>query len=335
MQVRKRSSLSNSRLALGLLAAALAGALASPALAADKDYKGWYGSIDLALTQPNSLDQHFANEVDTSLTNTNRLVIDNDSDFTWRADVGYTFGRGFGSLQVSYWSFDNEDKQNGSTNGYLFPSIFGYGYPILGMYLYNSPITFQATGKVKARTFDLDYVRPIQVGEKFTVKWLTGFRTARFEEDQSITAVDSLAAVYSQSRHQEATGNGLRVGVSGVFGLTKHFSIEAGMAASFMQAKTDGDAIEIFNSGTTETKKASDDHVTGEIRDYDFRAVWNYGRVDYFLGYDASQWEGLVTDPLPASGCCGPASGVGGRDRNSVSFNSFHGGITYRFGKPR
>ena len=336
MHVCNRSVLSSSRLTLGLLTIALGSVLASPAFAADKDIKGWYGTLDLALTQPNSLDQHFADEVDPATASTNRLVIDNDKDFTWRVDVGYSFGKGLGSLQVSYWSFDNEDKQEGTSGGNLYPSIFGYSSQIgYGMYLSAPPASFQATGKVKARTVDLDYIRPIQVGEKFTVKWLAGYRTARYEEDLNLAAADGNGTYY-QGRHQEATANGLRVGVTGVFGFTKHFSIEAGMAASFMQAKTEGDSTETFNGFVTgtATRQGSDDHVTGEIRDYDFRAVWNYGHIDYFLGYDVSEWDGLVVNPVPLA-VNGFQGSIGSSDRSSVSFNSFHGGVTIRYGKPK
>ncbi|HZC67759.1 MAG TPA: hypothetical protein VE201_03990, partial [Nitrospirales bacterium] len=101
-------------------------------------YTGWYGNLDLALTQPNSLDQHFANFIDFSgaQAKDHRLVMDNDDDLTWRLDLGYSWGK-MGALQVSYWQFDNDDSQGDSLNGAVYPTIFGYGTNG-GMYAYNA-----------------------------------------------------------------------------------------------------------------------------------------------------------------------------------------------------
>src|SRR5207245_3971740 len=125
----------------------------------------------------------------------------------------------------------------------------------------------------------------------------------RYEEEQAFDGSDATAR-YIEAKHIEAKGYGLRVGVTGVFGFTKHFGLEGSMAASFMQARTEGKTSEIPSTGSTLTRKANDDHLLGEIREYDFKAVWNYGRVDYFVGYEASEWDGLVGDPLPGGEAC-------------------------------
>jgi Legionella pneumophila major outer membrane protein precursor len=338
MHLGRRRGHIASRFAPAVLAVLAALAIATPTRAADSDYKGWFAALDVAMTQPNSLDQHYATEIDSSFTNANHLVMENDSDLTWKASVGYGFGKGLGSLQVSYWSFDNEDKQAGTeTAGYLYPSIFGYGYRYGGMYINNYPIDFAAASKVKASTIDVDYIRPIAVGEKFAVKWLAGLRIAHYEEDQAFDALDAAGYEYIQTKHLESDGNGLRVGVTGVFGFGKHFSLEASMAASFMQADTKGDSgqafIDTIGGVNSETRHAEDDYIRGEIRDYDLKAVWNYGHLDYFVGYSQSDWDGMPVDPLPANGCCGGAADNTARNRESVSFNSLHGGVVWRFGK--
>src|SRR6266705_3260450 len=98
---------------------------ASPAIAADKDYKGWFAALDLATTQPDGLDQHFANEVTPPMhNNARRLVIDNTSHLSWRGSVGYGFGQDWGSLQASYWTFDHADSDNGTTPDAFLPTIF-------------------------------------------------------------------------------------------------------------------------------------------------------------------------------------------------------------------
>src|SRR5467141_3132262 len=109
----------------------------SPAMAAHHDdYKGWFVSLDAAETQPNSLDQQYANIVDPVPPGfTTRKVMDNKSDFTWAIKAGYSWGE-LGGLAVSYWSFDNEDTINATqTSGYVYPTVFGaYGYNNAGAY---------------------------------------------------------------------------------------------------------------------------------------------------------------------------------------------------------
>jgi hypothetical protein len=323
----------------GLGFAALLASTATAA-AADREYKGWYVALDSALTQPNSLDQHFANEV-TSPTDVERLVLDNKAHATFRGTVGYTFGSGMGSLQASYWGFDHEDREGGTTNDVLDPTLFGYGYAFGGLYLTTyPPFTFEATGKVKATTIDFDYVRPIAVNEKFSLKWLSGLRVAHYEEDLTFAEADSAypANTLAQAKHFESDAKGLRLGVTGVFGFTKHFSLEASFSSSFLQANTKGDASQTLPVSGSETEHASDDHIRGEIRDYDLRAVWSRyvgGHLDLYLGYSASNWDGLVTDPLPGNENFPPPGTIASRGRQTISFDGLHGGIVWRFGRIR
>src|SRR5437773_1296735 len=314
-------------------------ATAAPARA-DDDVKGWFVALDIAMTQPNSLDQSFATHIDQTATpfRDTRLMMDNDSDMTYRASVGYGFGKGLGNLRVSYWSFDKGDEQAGTLlGGGVYPSVFGYGYNYGYVSLYNpAGVTYKATSKVKARAYDLDYVRPISVGEKFSVQWLVGLRVARYEEDQTFFG-DSNGYPYGaatdfETKHFKSDAKGPRVGVTGVFGFGKHFSLDGSLAVSFLQADTDALATQTVNGTLEEIRRSSDDHIRGEIRDFDLKGVWSYGPLDYYIGYAASEWDGLVTDPLPASNCCGGVN-PGSRGRQTVSFNSVHGGVTFRFGK--
>jgi major outer membrane protein len=335
MRPRKSGGILVTRLSLAGIGALVLLAAASPARAADKDYKGWFAALDLATTQPDSLDQHFADEaVAPASDNFERLVIDNRSHLSWKGSVGYDFGKELGSLQASYWIFDHEDKDSGTAQGDLLPTIFGFGYGPGAMYITAPPTSFVAKSKIKARTYDLDYLRPIAVGEKFAVRWLAGLRTARYEEDLNFSATDSAAFQYRQSKHLESKAMGLRVGATGVFGFTKHFGLEASMAVSFMQADNDFNSSETFvNAGTMARLKGSNKHDRGEIRDYDFKALWSYGHLDYFVGYQASEWDGLVEDSLPAGGCCTGSPGNAGRQ--TIAFNSFHGGVIWRFGRAK
>src|SRR5262245_23474435 len=159
---------------------------ATPVEAAENKNQGFFVDLDYALTQPNSLDQHFATHVDASTNPVldERLVIDNDADSTFRAGIGYRLGRGLGSLQVSYWSFENDDLEEGVLNGGVYPTIVGYTYGG-GMYIYNaSGVRFEATSRVKAETFDLDYTRTTPMSSTFSLKWIAGLRKATYEETQ-------------------------------------------------------------------------------------------------------------------------------------------------------
>jgi hypothetical protein len=302
----------------------------------DKKYTGFFIALDYALTQPNSLDQHFATHVDASTNPVldERLVIDNDADSTFRASIGYRLGRGLGSLQVSYWSFENDDLEEGVLNGGVYPTIVGYTYGG-GMYIYNaSGVRFEATSKVKAETMDLDYTRTTPMSSTFSLKWIAGLRKATYEETQTFLGNDGVND-FLQDKTYNSDAVGLRVGVAGVFGITKHFGLEGSMAMSFLQANTDGVATATFPSGSIQTIRGKDDHVWGDIQDYDLRAYWNFGLIDYYVGYSDSIWSGLPSDPVPAGGCCSGSLAPGGRYRQTISFNSLHAGIVLRFGGRR
>ncbi len=305
----------------------------STAMAAHHDdYKGWFVSLDAAETQPNSLDQGVANIVDINNNNfTTREVMDNKSDFTWAVKVGYSWGE-LGGLAVSYWSFDNEDKLNATeATGYVYPTVFGaYGYNNGGTYALVGPVDYTATAKTKASTIDLDYSRPMHAGEKLTVDWIAGLRSATFEETRTFdSGLDSGGYYVNQTHHMKSDAFGVKVGARVNFGFTQHFSLQGLMAYSFMQANTDGEATQNAG-GTLDQITSSDDHVMGEIKDYDVRAVWNWNALDFYVGYGGQTWEGLVADPIEGS-CCG-ASGAGHSTRDSVAFNSAHAGVTFRFG---
>ena len=315
-------------------------AFATPASAADQDYKGWFVALDLATTQPNSLDQHFANHIDSTQAPSpvERLVIDNSTDFTYRASVGYSWGGSLGSLKVSYWSFDNEDKMTDTLAGYVNPTIFGYGYNGGAMYVYDAAgVNFTATSKVKASTTDLDYIRPIATSEKTTLSWLAGLRVASYQEDQGFVGVDQYAVSYYQDKHFESNGVGLRVGAAAEFGFTPHFGLVSSAVFSFLQADLEGHSSQQFGAaGTPETMHAKDNNIRGEMRDFDVKAVWSYGSLDYWLGFSTSSWDGMVADPVPGLAGAPFSFGIGpteSRSRDNVSFNSLHAGVKWRFGK--
>jgi len=309
----------------------------APAFGASQDFEGWFGSLDLALTQPNSLDHQFANHVDFSgaTPSTERLVIDNDDSLAVRLSFGYSWGSK-GMLRVSYWGFDNDDEVSDTLNGGVYPTIFGYGTNG-GAYIYNSAgVDFEAASDVEASAWDVDYLRPMEVGEKFTVKWLAGLRVANYDETQSFEGTDGVYT-YFQEKVIESEAWGFRVGAGGTFEFTEHFALEAGLAVSFMQAEADGNTIQECSAGSvcdgTETREGNDNNVRGEIRDYGVRAVWMFQPLDVYVGYSASNWDGLVTDPVPSNDAGHFAQGpVGSSGRDSIAFNAWNAGIRFRFG---
>ena len=315
-------------------------AIATPASAAGQDYKGWFVALDLATTQPNSLDQHFANHVNNTLAPApvERLVIDNSTDFTYRASAGYSWGGSLGSLKVSYWSFDNDDKMSDTLPGGVYPTIFGFGYNNLGFYPYNAAgVAFTATSKVKAQTTDLDYIRPIATSEKNTLSWLAGLRVASYEEDQGFVAFDG-SYYYYQDKHIKSDGIGLRVGAAAEFGFTPHFGLVSSAVFSFLQADLEGDSSQHSTAvgSVLETHHSKDNNIRGEMRDFDVKAVWSYGALDYWVGFSTSSWDGMVADPVPGLAGGPLVFGIGpteSRGRDNISFNSLHAGVKWRFGK--
>jgi hypothetical protein len=332
------------RVATGWALAALL-ALAAPtgaSAAANDELKGWMLALEVALTQPSGLEQEYAvlSTIPPSPVAGSRLLLDNDADLTYRISGGYNFGLDMGSLEVSYWTFDNDDKESGAQSGYVIPALFGYGfYSFQAAYLGGA--TTRATSSVKASTLDVDYSRALDVGERFTFRWLAGLRTASFEEDRSLD-VDGATAGYDyavrQTRHFDSDAFGVKVGGRGSFGFTEHFGMEGGLAVSLLQADSKGNSFQSITelSGpvtSSERNRGEDDSALGKIIDVDLRGTWTSGALSVYIGYSASSWEGFVQDPNPPRSPVFPI--IAGRSRDSVSFNSLNAGIIFRFGSQR
>lgn len=316
------------RLRRTLLFLALAAVLmlAAQSQARADDYKGWFVYLDLASTQPNSLNQHYANTADFATGQAQILSLENDPDFTWKLGGGYSWGK-MGMLKVSYWTFDNEDKESGTVAGAMYPTVFGYGAIYGYQYLYGP--TFEATGEVKATTFDIDYARPFPAGEKMTISWLAGLRIASYEETQTFSGTDALYT-YEQDKHFENKGWGPRVGVNVDWGFTPHFSLGGTAAFSFMQVTTEGDASQSAPGVYSESLSVESDYVRGLIMDFDLRAIWSYNKFGFWVGYEMSDWGGISTNPFPPSdNFVGP---MGVPEDGDVSFNSWHTGVKWKFG---
>ncbi len=329
-------------------------AAASPAAAAsDEDVKGWVVAVDLALTQPSGLDQEYAFQFDTtSVPQTGiRHIMKNDADATFRFTAGYNFGLAMGGLQVSFWSFDHDDKQSDSLSGQVFPSIFGYGlytqsYPFVEAYNAPGVGTF-ATSSVKASTVDLEYTRALDVGENFTFRWLAGLRTADFEEGRTVELQGAYAGkpmTIQQNGHMDSKARGIKVGGRGIYGFTKHQSLEGGLAFSLLQGDSKGDSSQTFRvfdaadltappTVYSEAQRAEDKSGQGQILDLDLKYVWTADALSVYLGYSYSAWEGLVRDPNLPRTTYFSVTGAGGRD--TVIFSGFDVGIIYRFGARR
>ena len=138
-----------------------------------------------------------------------------------------------------------------------------------------------------------------------------------------------------------AKGWGFKVGASANMDFTDHFGMVADLAISFLQASNRGNLTNCGNDVPPDNPcdddrddlEGSDDSQRGEIRDYGLKAVWHQGPVDIFVGFRSSNWEGLVSDPVPPIG--GGLYGIGqaGSDgRNDVTFNSWHVGAKWRIG---
>jgi len=319
-------------LAFAAVVAGLAlAASGSPAMAAGADYKGFFVALDLATTQPTGMDQSPAVLVDPNTGFITRKTLDNDADFTFALKAGYSWGE-LGGLEVSYWSFDNDQKEDHVENvNYVYPTVFGYGYNVGSYGLFNFPVTYQTTSGIKASVIDVDYFRAMDVGERFTVKWLAGLRSASYEEDLGFNGSDALGAYYIESKHIESDAFGVKVGALLSFGFTDRFALQGKMAFSFLQGDTTAKRTENAG-GTLDQIEGKDDNIRGEIRDYDLRGVWMWENLDVYLGYGGQTWDGLVADPLGSGSCCS-SSTYQSSTRDSIAFNSLHAGVVLRFGK--
>jgi hypothetical protein len=318
----------------------------TPASAASEDFKGWLLALDVALTQAEGLDSHIATISNGSAfpPTAERIVMDLDADVTWGASIGYNFGLDLGQVQVSYWTFDDDNSENFSKPGFTVPALFGYGYYGY-MLLCNSsfggcdptlPVTFTGGTGVKASTWDLDYSRTMEIASKFSFTWLGGLRTASFEEQQSFNGFDGYY-IAEQARSWSADALGIRVGARGNFNFTEHFGLQAGVSWSQMMADTEGQSSQTFVNGgfgcsappCTEIDVGKDNNLHGSILDLNLKGVWSAGPVDISLGFTSSSWDGFVKNPVPANGFLFTSeSGVG----ESIGFSSFEVGLLWRIG---
>ena len=338
----------------GICLAALLALAATPAAAGGDEVKGWILGLDLALTQPGGLDQEYAFQTDILTTPFpgRRHLLDNDPKATTRIGAGYNFGLDLGSLEVSYWGFDNDDGRSGVMSGEVYPTVFGYAYYGFTSAYLSSPygVRTRAKSHVQAASLDVDYSRALDVGSNFTFRWLAGLRSVTFEEEVTFegSATDYYGFTYSitQKRHVDSSAFGVKVGGRGSFGFTKRFSLEGGVAVSLLQANIKGDSRQTIASdkviltdppvpplSVSWLNRADGDSGRGQILDLDLKGIWTEGPLSVYLGYSASSWEGLVRDPNPPRSTVYPL--ISGRSRDSVSFNGFNVGIIYRFGARR
>lgn len=343
MQSRKRNI--RTRIAWMALSFAVVtmGAAGSQAMAAQGAYKGWFVALDLANTQPTGLDQHYATVLDITNGFQTVKVMDNGADFTWGLKGGYSWGN-LGGLSVAFWSFDNEDSINANEGiHYVYPTVFGgfaYNNGLFASLIpLSNPVTYTATSQVKASIIDVDYYRPMQVGEKTTIKWIAGLRSASWEEDQNFAGKG--ASIYGidpyyidQTKHISSDAFGVKLGANLIFGFTEHFSLQGTMAFSFLQGSNDATTTNQTSDGTNklfDQVSFKDDNIRGEIRDFDVRGAWDWDRYGFWVGYGGQTWDGLVADPTGEQTCCF-ATQTSHSSRDSIAFNSLHIGAIFRFG---
>ena len=344
-KIRLTKALRHAWLGLALLL------LFGPAPQAADEPRGWLLALDAALAQPSGLERPLATVIDAISfpPRSERILLEHDADLAWGAGVGYDFGREYGRIQVSYWTFENDDSENFTRTGYVAPALFGYGYVYGVMFMCNQsfgscdptlPVRFAGSSDIKASTWDLDYADSLEVSERFNLRWLAGLRAATYEEEQSFQGTDELYT-YRQEKSLDVDAVGIRVGAGGDFRLTPHFTLRGGLAYSSLIGSSEGKASQTFVDGglscgfppCTELRTGKDDQFSGSILDLELRGVWSAGPVDISLGLTSSEWNGFSRDQVPAAtGFLGVGESA---TDDSFSFASFEVGLLWRFGRQR
>ena len=312
---------------------------ATPVAAQDSETRGFYLALDLALTQPTGTDSHLATRFDDSAFPpvTERILLELGDDSTFRVTGGFNFGLDMGSLQVSWWEFDNEDKESFARTGLITPALFGYGSygymsfcnPLFSPCDPSLPVTFSGRSRIQATTIDLDYTKSAEVGERFHLRWLAGLRSAHYEEERSFEGTDGYYS-YRQERRFETDAYGVRVGAIGLLQVSEHFGIRGGVAFSLLQSDTSGTASQTFvDLGLHETAFGEDPNGRGQIQELEVAGVWSAGPVDISLGLSNADWQGLVKDPVPIAGYLGVGETT---TRDSIGFTSFAVGVKWKIG---
>ena len=297
------------------------------------DETGWFIALDAALAEP-SLDRDYALQIDsTGAPVVSTLhAFDGDTDIAFRGSFGYGFGPDRGFMRVSYWSFSGDTDEAGTMPGYVNPLVFGTGYYGSFYYLYDAGgVVTTASSEVDAVIVDLEFARPLKQGRRFRANWLAGLRYAGFEEALNFTGDDGSFFTVEQEKVIDADGIGIRAGAEVEYDFGGTFALTGAFSVSLLRADTDGSAGQtIRDTGgallASEERHASSEDSRGVILETGLQGLWRLGRVDLFLGLEASDWSGLVEDPVPAEY---------GRSRDSISFTSVHAGLRFWFADRR
>lgn len=330
---------------------------AVPVAANDADHKGWYLAVEAASTTPGNVDTallasappYFATTGSVDLES-NVTYTDFDSDLSGSITFGYSWGSS-GRLQVTYWSYSDDEDNSGFAAYYPNFNFFTVG-PV-GSFYYGVyyDVGFDINQELEASTIDIEYKRPVVMeSENLTVMWGIGLRYAEFEDElEGMYVLDPTSSAYRFPVSREIESDG--IGLTGSVGVAYNFpneivGISSNLRVGFLVS--DVDANHSFQdldgyyatTGLKVTESSSMDDGVATTMDFEANIVFHAGeRLDFDLGWFFSTWTGMADVALSRrdliwEGCdCDSLASptIQGEDRDRISFSGPKVRARFRF----
>jgi hypothetical protein len=330
------------------------------------DEEGFFLFLDAVLTTPQDTDQLVATIQDVAnptIQRESRPTVDWGSEPAGEIGFGYRWPNG-SKVTISYWQFDNDERivGDGVAFGYMNFAIgpasladpFGTGYyEYYGSFGY--PGHYDIVADIEATSIEATFSDTAELSETLSLEWSVGVRYAKFEEtlagfydycssDPDVGCggfVGYFGSYFGDYRYgvrkaNEGEATGFKLGLRGEYALNDSLSINGGLAYSFMDGEVTGASsqapIGLINQNQfipPASVSVADDNRSGTIRDFDLAVVYHLfdDRYRIWLGYEQSEWQGMVADLTRNTS--GSFLVQPGRDR--VVFSGFRIGASVRF----
>ena len=319
----------------------------APAAASDADHKGWYLAVEAASTTPGNVDTPLLASAPPYFATTGLVDLESNvtyTDFDSGLAGGVTFGYSWGSsgrLQVSYWSY-SDDQDHAGFEAY-YPNFNFFTVGPVGSFYYGVyyDVGFNINQELEASTIDIEYKRPVEMeSSNLTVMWGIGLRYAEFEDElegQYVLDPGSGDYRFPVSREIESEGFGFTGSVGVAYDFPSEIvGISSNLRVGFLVS--DVDAHHSFQdldgyyatTGLKVTESSSMEDGVTTTMDFDAGVVLHAGeKLDFDLGWYFSIWTGMADVALSRrdllyEGCACESlvsPTIQGEDRERISFS--------------
>lgn len=260
-----------------------------PALADDDMEPGFFFGIEATSLQPSGGPQDYT-LVDPDDTNgapegTIRSL-EWDNEIAPRVFVGWLDDHG-GMLTLTWWDYDEDasDSVTAASPMEVWDVLVSADNAFDGF-----AGTATAFGNVQANLIDLEYTRPLTVGDKFMTHWTGGFRMAELE-NSLLAAYDNAGSVNTVILGSEVEGFGITGGLSAYYKLSDRWGVAGGSSYSLLAGESETLNNE-FNGATIYSNITGEKDTTFSILEANLSVTWHGPEWLYvWLGWEYAQWN--------------------------------------------